>query len=708
MTEDRRKGGDDGPTLFDGSCEADVARLHDLARRIDEADHAHHGDGVSIMDDAAYDALRREFDVLRAAHPLVALDPDPDRRVGAPVPAGRAKVRHRTPMLSLDNAFSEGDVGDWFATVRRYLGTDVDPTVFAEPKIDGLALSVVYRQGTLIAATTRGDGEVGEDVTANVGAVRGLPSTLQGAVRAVPPVLEVRGEVHMPRPDFLALNARLEEEGRKPFANPRNAAVGSLRLNDPGEAARRPLSFVAYGRADAPDTVEADPRTQSGVIAALADWGFGTAQGTASVRSPSEAWANHVARESARAGMPYEADGTVLKVDDLDLQARLGAVSRSPRWAVAVKFAAQRATTVVNGIGVGVGRTGAVTPRATLLPVGVGGVVVTAATLHNPDEVARLDVRPGDTVEIERAGDVIPRILRVVDPDAPERGPPWTFPSSCPSCATPLVRGTDEKGEVVARCPATPTCPAQSLKRLIHFVSRAGLDIRGLGARTVESLVEDGVLRGPADVMELPERVRRGEATLAGRPGMGETSETNVLAAIQTARWTPGARLLRSLGIRGVGDAVASSLLREYRTLDDVRSSVSPGHPHPPSVVDGLGAAVETSLATWFAEPANVDTWERLLAVVDVEPEPSRVRSALTGRRVVFTGTLSRTTRAEAKATAERLGAVVQGSTSSRTDLVVAGPGAGSKVRKARELGIVVVDEGEWEHLVASASSGEG
>ena len=698
----------------------ELARLADAIAR---ANRLYHTEDAPEISDADYDALVRRNAAIEAAFPTLVRSDSPAKQVGAAPAAHLAKVAHARPMLSLDNAFSDEEVAEFVGRVRRFLNLSADEPVLltAEPKIDGLSCSLRYEGRRLVRALTRGDGQVGEDVTANVRTIGDIPAELP---EDAPDLFEVRGEVYMAKADFADLNARLLAEAEaagdaskaRQFANPRNAAAGSLRQKDAGVTASRPLRFLAHGWGEA----SAVPgETQAAVVAALKDWKFPVAGLFAGPMPVEEALAHYRAIEAQRADLPFDIDGVVYKLDRLDWQARLGTVGRAPRWALAHKFPAERAQTTLNAIDIQVGRTGKLTPVARLEPVTVGGVVVTNATLHNADEIARLGVRPGDRVLLQRAGDVIPQIVENLTPEA-ER-PAWTFPTTCPECGSEAVA---EEGEVDVRCTGGLICPAQRLERLKHFVSRGALDIDGLGEKTLVELIELGWISEPADIFGLaPHRDE-----LLDREGWQAKSVDALLAAIAAKREPDPVRLLFGLGIRHIGSITARDLLTRYETLPAiatlageiiaVRDAFAPAVGESEAKaqarldkaiaehlgVENVGAAVGHALADFFHEPHNRQVWDDLLAQVSPPPFRPEVRaSRVTGKTVVFTGTLETVSRDEAKAQAEALGARVAGSVSAKTDLVVAGPGAGSKLKKAADLEIEVIDEAGWAAIVAAA-----
>ncbi len=699
-------------SLSEAEAEAELERL---AQEIADADTAYYRDDAPELTDAAYDALRARNAAIEARFPHLKRDDSPSDRVGAAPGAGFGKVTHGAPMLSLENAFEGDDVRDFVARVRRFLGLDPDAVVAltSEPKIDGLSLSLTYRKGELMRAATRGDGLVGEDVTRNARNVADIPERLAG--KGWPASIEIRGEVYMSHEAFAALNAREGAAGRKTFANPRNAAAGSLRQLDPAITASRPLGFFVHGWGAASEPFA---ETQWEAMTRLGDWGFVLTPQLARHETVEGLLRAYDRIEAARADLGYDIDGVVYKVDRLDWQSRLGMVSRAPRWAIAHKFPAEQATTRLNRIELQVGRTGTLTPVARLEPVTVGGVVVSNATLHNEDEIARLDVRPGDLVRVQRAGDVIPQILSVVDADRPDRGPPFEMPEYCPECGSAAVREIDARGEIDARrrCTGGLVCPAQRVERLKHFVSRKALDIEGLGARQIELFSERGVLRGPHDIFALEARIAAvGEPPLADWSGFGEVSARKLLDSIEARRRVPFARFLNGLGIRHVGEVSARLFAMAYgdwesfwRTVRDAAAEAETGEEGPAwddlTSVDGIGTAAAGALVDFAREPHNLDMLEALLDAVEVLPaETVAGDSPVAGKTVVFTGTLETMTRDEAKARAQALGAKVAGSVSGKTDFVVAGPGAGSKRRKAEELGVRVLSEAEWTALIGDA-----
>jgi DNA ligase (NAD+) len=682
------------PKLTPAKAREEHARLQ---AELAEHDRRYHGEDAPIISDAEYDALRRRYTALEEAFPQLAGADSANRKVGAAPSEKFAKVRHRVPMLSLGNIFADEEVEEFCARVRRFLGlNEIAPLdVVAEAKIDGLSCSLRYENGELIQAATRGDGYEGEDVTANVRVVEAIPKRLKGA----PKVFEARGEVYMRHADFAALNARQAAAGKPIYANPRNFAAGSLRQLDPRMTAERPLQFFAYAWGEVSEPFAS---TQLGAIEAMRRFGLPTnLQLTQLCRSATEMLAQYHSIEAQRATLGYDIDGVVYKVNDLTLQQRLGFVSRSPRWAVAHKFPAEQATTIVEAIEINVGRTGALTPIAKLRPVTVGGVVVSNATLHNEDEIARKDVRVGDTVLIQRAGDVIPQVLAVALDKRPADSNPYVFPETCPICGSAALREIDEKtgvADVVRRCTGTLICPAQAVEGLKHFASRNAFDIEGLGEKLIELFFTEGLIRTPADIFTLQARDGQGRPPLREWEGFGETSARNLFNAIDARRTVPLNRFLFALGIRHVGETNARRLARHFVDWESLRAAARVDNAAEEiSAIGGIGPVVAEAIADFFAEPRNEAALDALVKEVTIEPmEAIAAGHPLAGQTIVFTGSLEKMTRDEAKAVAERLGAKVSGSISAKTNLVVAGPGAGSKLAKARELGVETVDEDEW------------
>jgi DNA ligase (NAD+) len=705
--------------------EADAANeLMRLARAIARANRLYHAEDAPEITDAEYDALMRRNAELEAAFPKLVRPDSPSNKVGHEVATSPlSKVTHELRMMSLDNAFTPEEVAEFLARVRRFLALadDVPVTVTAEDKIDGLSCSLRYENGRLVRAATRGDGQVGEDVTANVAHIADIPQVLSGEV---PAIFEVRGEVYMEKAAFLALNTALMDEARaaaeaggvafddskvRQFANPRNAAAGSLRQKDASVTARRPLRFWAHGWGSGSVV---PGQTQHDVIHKIAEWGLPVSPDFRLCHSLEEMLAAYEASRAARAGLAYEIDGVGYKVDRLDWQGRLGFVAKAPRWGMAHKFPAERAETTLEAIDIQVGRTGKLTPVGRLKPVLVAGVTVTNVTLHNRDEIARLGVRPGDRVVLQRAGDVIPQVVDNLTRDDPR--PAFAFPEHCPQCHSEAIA---EEGEVDVRCTGGLICPAQRTERLKHFVSRAALDIEGLGEKTIDEFFALGWLESPADIF----RLKRHRSELVGREGWKDKSVDNMLAAVENKRSPDAARLLFGLGIRHVGAVTARDLLKRFATLPALRTVAEAAHASPVEggleeagaadarsellSIEGVGPVVVEALGDFFHEEHNRQVWDDLLS--EVSPPPFIVEtkdSEVAGQTVVFTGKLETMSRDEAKAQAERLGAKAASAVSPKTDLVVAGPGAGSKLKKAAELGIRVIDEAQWAEIVAAAS----
>ncbi len=694
--------------------EADAAnRLMRLAKEIARHDRLYHDQDAPEISDADYDALMRENAALEAQYPRLVRADSPSKLVGAAPSGHLAKVAHARAMLSLDNAFADEDVVEFIGRVRRFLALpdNAEVALTAEPKIDGLSCSLRYEKGRLVQAATRGDGSIGEDVTANVRTIADIPETLHGSA---PDVFEVRGEVYMSKADFAALNEKLA--GERVFANPRNAAAGSLRQKDPEVTRSRPLRFLAHGWGEA----SALPgQTQVEVMEAIRAFGLPVSDEFVLCKSATEVLAHYRRIEAQRADLPFDIDGVVYKVDRFDWQQRLGQVARAPRWAIAHKFPAERAQTLLRAIDIQVGRTGALTPVARLEPVTVGGVVVTNATLHNADEIERLGARPGDRVVLQRAGDVIPQIVEVLTRD--EKRPAFEFPRTCPECGSAAER---EEGEVIWRCTGGLICPAQRVERLIHFASRHAFDIRGLGLVRVEEFFKDGLIASPADIFRLKDR----RDTLVARERLADVSVDNLLEAIEDKRRIPLDRFLFALGIRHIGEVTARELARRYVSFDgfmamidsalEIRKNFSPAIGETERKFEirrmkelvnaigtrDIGPEVAEALLDFFAEPHNREVVADLASELTIENVVHEtLESEVSGKTVVFTGKLLTMSRDEAKAQAERLGAKAAGSVSKATDLVVVGADAGSKLKKAQDLGIRVVTEDGWAAIVAAA-----
>ncbi len=696
--------------------------LESLARLLAHHDELYHAKDKPEISDAEYDELKRRNEAIEAAFPDLVRPDSPSRKVGAPVASGFQQVRHARPMLSLDNTFSDSDVEDFVAGVYRFLGILPDGSIAftAEPKIDGLSISLRYESGRLVSAATRGDGEVGENVTANIMTIGEIPKTLPAGV---PDVVEIRGEIYMARADFEALNAQMLAEGKQTYVNPRNTAAGSLRQLDPKITANRKLRFFAYAWGEMSSMPSA---TQMGMVETFAAWGFPVNPLMKRLSSVQDLLAHYNEIGLKRADLDYDIDGVVYKVDRLDLQERLGFRSRSPRWATAHKFPAEQAVTRLLDIDIQVGRTGALTPVARLEPITVGGVVVTNATLHNEDYIKGIgnsgepiregrDIRIGDMVIVQRAGDVIPQIVDVVMDKRDGAAAPYQFPVTCPVCGSHAVREINEKtGKVdaVRRCTGGFVCSAQAVEHLKHFVSRGAFDIEGLGAKQIAFFFASDdpalTIRTAADIFTLEARQETSLARLENRDGWGRTSVAKLFAAINGRRSIGLARFIYALGIRHVGETNAKLLARAYGSYNAFATAMVDAGTgfgeawNELDAIDGIGEVVARSITEFYKEPRNLQALDRLLA--EVTPEAAQVVAAsgspVAGKTVVFTGSLEKMTRDEAKARAESLGAKVAGSVSKKTDIVVAGPGAGSKLEKAKEFGVTVMDEDDWLALI--------
>ena len=709
----------------DALTAAEAAKeLERLAGQIALHDRHYHGEDEPVISDAAYDALKRRNDEIEARFADLIRPDSPSHRVGSRPSEKFAKVAHRVPMLSLDNAFQDEDIADFAARVRRFLGLkDDDELVFtAEPKIDGLSASLRYENGVFVQGATRGDGAEGEDITANLRTIKDIPLRLHGRV---PDLFEVRGEVYMTHKDFAAINERQEKDGKPLFVNPRNTAAGAVRQLDPAITASRPLRFFAYAWGEAS---ELPAESQWDMLAEFRRWGLRVNPLVRRCDTTEKILKFYRDIEGKRAGLGYDIDGVVYKVDRLDLQLRLGFVSRSPRWAIAHKFPAEQAETILHDIDIQVGRTGKLAPVAKLKPVTVGGVVVANATLHNEDEIARKDVRIGDTVVVQRAGDVIPQIVRVILEKRPRGAKPFAFPHTCPACGSHAVREIDEKTgkeDVDRRCTGGLICPAQAVERLRHFVSRQAFDIEGFGGIYIETLHEKGLLREPADIFRLAREPdvlnralaeRRAELAASRRlkEGKGEVKKSkkdeddsklveNLVAAIEARRRIAFDRFINALGIRHVGETNARLIARNYPGIEAFVAAMEGENAVAElDEIDGVGEVLAQAVKDFFDEKHNRSLVDHLLKEVDVVPlaAPRISGSPVAGKTVVFTGTLEKMTRPEAKARAEALGAKVASSVSKKTDLVVAGPGAGSKLADAQEFGVEVIDEDAWLKLI--------
>ncbi len=682
------------------SARARHAALVAEIRRHDEAYYTH---DAPIVSDAEYDELRKELEELEAAHPDLITPDSPTQTIGAAPSSGFKKVRHAVPMLSLSNAFTPEDIEDFIGKIRRFLGLPDDAQIelVAEPKIDGLSCSLRYEQGKLVQAATRGDGAEGEDITANVKTIPDVPHTLKPGA---PEILEVRGEIYMDRKKFMSWNAEQAAVTKKPFANPRNAAAGSVRQLDASKTAGRPLHFFGYALGEISEKFAS---SQENIRKKLAEWGipetpYRLCKNTAEIITFYESLLQR------RADLDYEIDGVVYKVNRLDWQERLGFVSRSPRWATAHKFPAEQAVTRLEAIDIQVGRTGALTPVARLEPITVGGVVVSNATLHNEDEIKRKDIRVGDYVVIQRAGDVIPQVVKVLTEKRESGSEEYQYPENCPVCGSHAIR---EEGEAIRRCTGGLICPAQAVERLKHFVSRLAFDIEGLGSKIIEQFWEEELVRSPADIFTLEERNKSSLTPIRNKEGWGDLSEKNLFTAINSRRTVTLNRFIYALGIRQVGEATAKKLASVYGTLENLKTSLIAAQDENSEAradllsIEDIGPSVADDLIGFFTEDHNLEQLARLESLLTIEPyeAPKVGDSAVAGKTVVFTGTLTKLTRAEAKAGAERLGAKVAGSVSKKTDYVIAGEDAGSKLKKAQELGVKILSEDDWLALIGAA-----
>ena len=678
-----------------------IEELAALAKEITAHDVAYYREDAPVISDAAYDALRNRNDAIEVAFPHLIRANSPSNRVGVAATAGFSKTTHVKRMLSLGNVFSEDELGDYLEGVRRFLKELKDEPgkpleMVAEPKIDGLSLSLRYENGKFVSAATRGDGTVGEDVTANVRTFRELPFSLPGEV---PDVVEIRGEVYLTKRDFRSLNVRQAEAGQKVFANPRNAAAGSLRQLDSRITATRPLKFFAYAWGDVSEPIS---DSQWGFLERLKGWGFNVNPLTRLCNSLSDLMEVYNDVGDQRALLDYDIDGMVYKVNRFDWQERLGFVSRAPRWAIAHKFPAERAQTILKDIDIQVGRTGTLTPVAKLAPVTVGGVVVSNATLHNEDEIARKDIRIGDAVIIQRAGDVIPQVVENVPDKRPQNAVPFAMPEICPVCGSAAIRN---QGEAARRCTGGLVCAAQTIERLKHFVSRGAFDIEGFGEKHIIAFWEDGLIRTPGDIFRLHKHLKN----IQEREGWGEKSAQNLITAIDQRRRVSLDRFIFALGIRQVGQATGRLLARQYGTYPSWREAMIAAEDNQSSAyaeltsIDGIGGAVADDLTAFFVQSNNLAVLDDLAHELDITrfEAPVNMNSPIAGRTIVFTGTLGSVTRGEAKAKAESLGAKVAGSVSKKTDYVVAGADAGSKAKKARELGVTILGESDWFALIS-------
>lgn len=681
-----------------------AAELEHIAKEMAKADIAYYQNDDPYLSDSQYDELKLRNQQLEARFPDLIRADSPSHRVGAPLQSDFGKVKHTFPMLSLGDIFSIEDLDSFVMSVKRFLNTSENIDFMSEPKIDGLSFSARYEKGVFVKGATRGDGTTGEDITANLKTIRQLPLTIK---QPVPDILEVRGEVYMSKADFFTLNEKYAAEGKKVFANPRNAAAGSLRQLDPKITAERNLSIFVYTWGEVSERVW---ESQSDFFTHLQTWGFPTNPNNTLCHNLNEVEKSFEHLLEIRSQLPYDIDGVVYKVNSIALQERLGFLTRTPRWAIAHKFPAEQARTKINNIRIQVGRTGALTPVADLEPVNVGGVIVSHATLHNEDEIKRKDIRIGDTVTIQRAGDVIPQVVEVIkekrSPDSIE----FEFPHTCPMCGAHAIR---EEDEAVRRCTGGLTCPAQAIERLKHFVSREAFDIEGLGSKIIEDFYHEGILRNPADIFSLERRNQAlrddlfaalddGKIHLEAREGWGKKSVTNLFNAINEKRTIDLPRFIYSLGIRQVGTATARLIAQNYGSFHKFMDDMINKETLKLVEIDGIGPAMATDIVEFFQEQHNIDTINQLLAEVNVEDfiDETNYDSPIAGKTIVFTGTLEQMTRAEAKAKALNLGAKVSGSVSKNTNYVVMGADAGSKANKAKELGIIILSEQEFADLI--------
>lgn len=676
--------------------------LEQIAAEMAKSDIAYYQNDNPYLTDAEYDALKRRNEQIEQRFPQLVRANSPSQKVGAPLLSAFKKVPHRFPMLSLGDVFSSEEVADFIMSVKRFLNTAADISFMAEPKIDGLSFSARYENGKFVQGATRGDGVTGEDITENLKTIRQLPLEIKGNV---PAVLEIRGEVYMSKADFFALNEKYQAEGKKTFANPRNAAAGSLRQLDANITAERNLSLFAYTWGEVSKRVW---DSQEDFFNHLREWGFPTNPHNRLCHNLEEIEDNFSRLMEIRAALPYDIDGLVYKVNDIALQERLGFLTRTPRWAIAHKFPAEQAVTTINNIRVQVGRTGALTPVADLEPVNVGGVIVSHATLHNEDEIKRKDIRIGDAVIIQRAGDVIPQVVEVIKDKRPTNSKEFVFPETCPVCGAHAVR---EEDEAVRRCTGGLTCPAQAKERLIHFVSREAFDIAGLGSTIIEDFYNEGILHNPADIFTLEARNSGGDLFshqkstvlhLEQREGWGKKSVEKLFHAIAIKRRISLPRFIYALGIRQVGTATALLLARHYGNFAKFMNEMINKETGPLVTIDGIGPSMATDIVEFFQEEHNRTIINKLLNEITVEDfiDDTDYNSPIAGKTVVFTGTLNRMTRSEAKAKAQSLGAKVAGSVSAKTDYVVMGADAGSKAAKAKDLGVAILSEDEFLDLI--------
>ena len=688
--------------IKDLSKEEAAKELAYIAQEMAKSDIAYYQKDNPYLTDAEYDSLKRRNEEIEARFPELIRSDSPSKKIGAPLQSGFKKVPHRFPMLSLGDVFSIEEVEDFVQSVKRFLNSSKDIQFIAEPKIDGLSFSARYEKGRFVQGATRGDGVLGEDITENMKTIKELPQTLSGNF---PDVLEVRGEVYMKKTDFFALNAKYEAEGKKTFANPRNAAAGSLRQLDPKITAERNLSIFAYTWGEISERVW---NSQADFFNHLKAWGFPINNLNHICNNVQEIDKNFQHLMEIRADLNYDIDGVVYKVNDIALQERLGFLTRTPRWAIAHKFPAEQAITKLTAIRIQVGRTGALTPVADLEPINVGGVIVSHATLHNEDEIKRKDIREGDYVIVQRAGDVIPQIVGVLKDKRPQDSKEFIFPTTCPICGAHAIR---EEDEAIRRCTGGLSCPAQAKERIIHFVSKEAFDITGLGDSIVEDFFNEGILHTPADIFTLEERNKADDLFaeqkgsvlhLEQRSGWGKKSVDNLFKAIQSKRTISMPRFIYALGIPQVGAATALLLAKNYNNFNHFMTEMQNKQTELLVSIDGIGASMATDIVEFFQESHNINIINELLRYVKVEDyiDDTITDSPLSGKTVVFTGTLEKMTRSEAKAKAQKLGAKVAGSVSAKTDYVVMGADAGSKATKAQELGIKILSENDFLELI--------
>ena len=688
--------------IKDLSKEEAAKELAYIAQEMAKSDIAYYQKDNPYLTDAEYDSLKRRNEEIEARFPELIRSDSPSKKIGAPLQSGFKKVPHRFPMLSLGDVFSIEEVEDFVQSVKRFLNSSKDIQFIAEPKIDGLSFSARYEKGRFVQGATRGDGVLGEDITENMKTIKELPQTLSGNF---PDVLEVRGEVYMKKTDFFALNEKYEAEGKKTFANPRNAAAGSLRQLDPKITAERNLSIFAYTWGEVSERVW---NSQADFFNHLKVWGFPINNLNHICNNVQEIDKNFQHLMEIRADLNYDIDGVVYKVNDIALQERLGFLTRTPRWAIAHKFPAEQAITKLTAIRIQVGRTGALTPVADLEPINVGGVIVSHATLHNEDEIKRKDIREGDYVIVQRAGDVIPQIVGVLKDKRPQDSKEFIFPTTCPICGAHAIR---EEDEAIRRCTGGLSCPAQAKERIIHFVSKEAFDITGLGDSIVEDFFNEGILHTPADIFTLEERNKADDLFaeqkgsvlhLEQRSGWGKKSVDNLFKAIQAKRTISMPRFIYALGIPQVGAATALLLAKNYNNFNHFMTEMQNKQTELLVSIDGIGASMATDIVEFFQESHNINIINELLRYVKVEDyiDDTITDSPLSGKTVVFTGTLEKMTRSEAKAKAQKLGAKVAGSVSAKTDYVVMGADAGSKATKAQELGIKILSENEFLELI--------